>query len=152
LFPASDPTGNWWIPSGQVFYSPNAADTATQELANAQAHFFSPCRFRDPWGNNSTVLYDAHDLLVLETEDVLQNKVTGGERAADGTITNKNDYRVLQPALITDPNENRSQVAFDGLGLVAGTAVMGKSAETLGDSLAGFATDPLQQDMDQFFS
>ena len=38
-----------------------------------------------------------------------------------------NDYRVLQPAQVTDANGNRSEVAFDALGLVVGTAVMGKT-------------------------
>jgi hypothetical protein len=42
---------------------------------------------------------------------------------------------VLQPAEVTDPNGNRAAVAFDVLGLVAGTAVMGKTSESLGDSL-----------------
>jgi RHS repeat-associated protein len=152
LFPASDPNGHWWIPSGQVFYSPNPADPAASELANARAHFFLPRRFRDPFQNDMTVLYDAYDLLVLETEDALQNKVTAGGRAADGTITAKNDYRVLQPTLLTEPNGNRSAAAFDGLGLVAGTAVMGKANENLGDSLAGFAADLVQQQIDQFFA
>ena len=163
LFPASDPAGEWWAPSGRVFYSPNPADTAAQELSNAGAHFFLPRRSQDLFGNSSTVLYDTYDLLVLETEDALQrwgaggktsdgNKVTAGERAADGTITNKNDYRVLQPALLTDPNGNRSQVAFDGLGLTAGLAAMGKATETLGDSLAGFTPDLTQSDIDQFFA
>ena len=152
LFPASDPGGHWWILSGRIFYSPNSADGPAQERSNAQAHFFQPRRFRDPFGNDSTALYDAYDLLVLETEDPLQNKVTAGERASDGTIANRNDYRVLQPALLTDPNGNRSQAAFDGLGLVAGIAVMGKTTESLGDSLSGLAADPVQRDIDQFFS
>ena len=38
----------------------------------------------------------------------------------------EHDYRVLQPFRMTDPNGNRAEVAFDTLGLVAGTAVMGK--------------------------
>jgi RHS repeat-associated protein len=58
----------------------------------------------------------------------------------------------LQPALLTDPNGNRSQAAFDGLGLVAGSAIMGKATESLGDSLSGFTADLLQEDIDQFFS
>jgi RHS repeat-associated protein len=152
LFPASDLDGRWWIPSGQVFYSLHPADTAAQELSNAHAHFLLPRRFRGPFGNNSTVLYDAYDLLVLETEDALQNKVTAGERAPDGTIANRDDYRVLKPGLLTEPNGNRSQVAFDALGLVVGTAVMGKAAENLGDSLVGSTTDLLQQEIDQFFA
>ena len=152
LFPASDPDGHWWIPSGQVFFSSNPADSAAQELSNAQAHFFLPLRFRDPFGNDSKVSYDSYDRLVLEIEDALQNKLTAGQRAPDGTATNENDYRVLQPAVLTDPNGNRSQAIFDGLGLVAGTAVMGKTTEILGDSLTGFAADLAQQDIDQFFN
>ena len=46
-----------------------------------------------------------------------------------------------QPAQVTDANGNRSAVAFDALGLVVGTAVMGKTSESLGDSLAGFVAD-----------
>src|SRR5205807_1677214 len=100
-----------------------------QEFANASAHFFRPRRFRDPFGNEALVLYDKHDLLVLESEDAVRNKMTVGDRsndnsitdepdrATDGSITNRNDYRVLLPAFITDPNGNRSAVAFDGLGL-----------------------------------
>ena len=142
LFPATDPSGNWWIPSGQVFYSPGTGDTAAQELTEAQAHFFVPRRFLDPFGNNSTVTYDtAYDLLTTQVQDAVQNIVTAS-----------NDYRVLQPALITDPNGNRSAAVFDALGLVAGTAVMGKTSETLGDSLIGFAADLTQTQIDQFFA
>ena len=44
---------------------------------------------------------------------------------------------LLQPLRITDPNGNRAEVAFDTLGLVVGTAVMGKATEVQGDSLDG---------------
>jgi hypothetical protein len=42
-----------------------------------------------------------------------------------------------------DPNRNRTAVAFDALGMVTGTAVMGKPAPAPaeGDSLAGFDAD-----------
>jgi RHS repeat-associated protein len=152
LFPGADPAGLWWVPSGHIYFSPAPTDSASAELGLAQAHFFLPRRFEDAFGNAGIVLYDAHDLLLLETEDALQNKVTVGTRSADGGIANGNDYRVLQPALITDPNGNRSEVAFDGYGLVAGTAVMGKMSETLGDSLAGFTADLTQAQTDQFFA
>ena len=152
LFPAADPDGRWWIPSGRIFCSPAQTDTAVQELANAQAHFFLPRRFRDPFGNEGTVAYDGHDLLLLEVADAVQNKVTVGERADDGSIANGNDYRVLQPALLTDANGNRSAVAFDALSLVAGTAVRGKRTESLGDALDGFQPDLTQQDVDQFLA
>lgn len=116
----------WWIPSGQVFYALD--DLPAQELNFARQHFFLPHRFRDPFGAITTVGYDHYDLAVLETEDALHNKVTA-----------LNDYRVLQPALMTDPNGNRSQVVFDALGMVVGTAVIGKNGE--GDSLTGFVAD-----------
>lgn len=131
---------NWWIPSGQIFYSPNSGDNAVQELAFARQNFFLPHRYRDPFHTNtasteSFVAYDIYDLLVHETRDALGNQVTVGERQRvlpDGTVLPEkrcNDYRVLQPALVMDPNRNRSAVAFDALGMVVGTAVMGKPEE-----------------------
>jgi RHS repeat-associated protein len=140
-----DGGGHWWIPSGRVFYSPNSGDTPAQELAYARQHFFLPHRYRDPFGQETTVTYDRHALLVQETRDELDNRMT----------VQANDYRVLQPRLISDPNDNRSAVAFDALGMVVGTAVMGKSVEPdgrpKGDSLAPFDADLSQQQIDDFF-
>ena len=50
------------------------------------------------------------------------------------------DYRLLKPSLVTDANQNRSAVKFDVLGLVVGTALMGKGlpATKEGDNLEGF--------------
>src|SRR5262249_12607408 len=127
---------NWWIPSGQVFFYADPQATPTQESAFAAQHFWLPQRFRDPFQHDAWVRYDAYDLLVLETADALQTPVTAGTRDSQGAVTNGNDYRLLQPALLTDPNGNQSAVAFDVLGLVAGTAVMGKNGE--GDTLQGF--------------
>ncbi|MFN0088302.1 MAG: SpvB/TcaC N-terminal domain-containing protein [Blastocatellia bacterium] len=121
---------NWWIPSGRVFYSPNAADAAAQELAAAREHFFLPRRFLDAFGNEAMVSYDARDLTPAETRDALAN-----------TVRSENDYRVMQPRLVADPNGNRAAAAFDALGMVVGTAVMGKVNENLGDSLDGFMPD-----------
>jgi RHS repeat-associated protein len=137
-----DGDGRWWIPSGRVFYHDSPSAPAAQELDEAMAHFFLPRRFRDPFGHDATLTYDAYDLLLLETQDALGNRVTVGERNATGAITRRtNDYRVLQPWLVSDPNRNRSAVAFDALGMVVGTAVMGKPEETLGDSLTDFTAD-----------
>lgn len=122
--------GNWWIPSGRVFFSPNPDDSPEQELSAALDHFFLPHRFVDPFGSSTTVSYDSHDLLLTETRDALGN-----------AVRSENDYRVMQPRLVTDPNGNRASAAFDALGMVVGTAVMGKESETLGDSLAGFEPD-----------
>jgi RHS repeat-associated protein len=100
-----------------------------QELAEARAHFYLPRRAVTPFGGISRVSY-AYDLLAASAVDAVGN-----------TLTVTNDFRVLQPAQITDANGNRGAVAFDALGLVVGTAVMGKTSESLGDSLAGFIAD-----------
>ncbi|MCG3156422.1 MAG: hypothetical protein DKINENOH_03046 [bacterium] len=136
LFPNSDPNDHWWIPSGRVFLSEDKTHDAGQELAYARKHFFLPRRYRDPFGQTTTVTHDDYDLLMVETRDALGNRVTVGERDANDNLTAQaNDYRVLQPRLITDPNRNRTKVVFDVLGMVVGTAVMGKPEETKGDLL-----------------
>lgn len=120
----------WWIPSGRVFYSAGDADTPAQELTEARAHFYLPRRALDPFGAVTRVTYDTHDLLPALITDAVGNATAAA-----------NDYRVLLPARVTDPNGNRAEVAFDALGLIAGTAVMGRTTESLGDSLAGFEPD-----------
>lgn len=136
-----DSDGHWWIPTGRVFHSPNIGDTAVQERSYARQHFILPLRSRDPFGQTSTVANDAYDLLMTEAIDALGNQVTAA-----------NDYRVLQPTLMTDPNRNRTQIAFDALGMVVGTAVMGKSTEDLGDSLAGFEEDLSDDQVSDFYN
>jgi YD repeat-containing protein len=144
----SEGDANWWIPSGQVFYSPNEGDSADQEREYAQQHYFLPYRFQDPFEQTWTITYDQdidgneYNLLITRSRDPLGNEVN-----AD------NDYRVLQPKLLTDPNGNRSAVAFDALGMVVGTAVMGKANENNGegDSLAGFQSDLSPEQIDNFF-
>jgi RHS repeat-associated protein len=131
----SEGDAQWWIPSGRLFFSANSAnavDSAAAELAEAQAHFFAPRRYRDPFGNSVIVAFDVYDLLVSETSDALGN-----------TVKADYDYRVLQPAVITDANGNRSAASFDALGLVVGTAIMGKANESprRGDLLDGFSPD-----------
>ena len=82
----------------------------------ATAHFFLPHRFQDPFGNDTVVTYDAKYILL----PVLTHDAVGNATSAD------HDYRVLQPATVTDPNGNRPQARFDALGMLAGTAVLGK--------------------------
>ncbi len=133
----------WWIPSGHAFYSPDGAHLPAQELAHARAHFFQPGRFRDPFGQTTTVLYDDYDLLVVETRDPLDNRITTGERTADGTVAAGGmDYRVLAPRLVCDANRNCAAAAFDTLGMTTATAVMGKPEDEEGDLLDGFDPDP----------
>src|SRR5262249_12354511 len=114
--------------------------------------FFAPRRFRDTFGNDTQVRYDAYDLFAIESEDALHNKVTAGERDAADNIQSRIDYRLLQPALLTDPNGNRTEAAFDILGMATGTAVMGKAGEGLGDTLQGFSTDLDLAQIDAFFA
>jgi len=143
---------NWWISSGQVFYSPNENDTPENELTFARKLLlFTTTVSVYPFGNNTIVYYDSnetdpsrnYDLLLKETRDALGN-----------TATAENDYRVLQPKLMTDPNGNRSAAIFDVLGMVAGAAVMGKVQEPdgkqKGDTLDGFKADITLQEIQAF--
>ena len=120
----------WWVPSGRVYFSLGDADSPATELAAATSSFFMPRRAVDPFGAIARVEYDSCSLLPVKVTDPVGNATACA-----------NDYRVLAPATITDPNGNRSAAAFDALGLVAGTAVMGKTSEALGDSLTGFVAD-----------
>jgi RHS repeat-associated protein len=138
-----DGNGHWWMPSGKIFYDPtadadNPAATAVAELTEARKHFFLPRKFTDPFGHSTIVNYDLNDLLVIKTEDPAENVVEA-----------VNDYRVLQPTLVTDPNGAVSEVRFDALGLVVGTAVY-KGNE--GDSFKTFEVDLTQEQVDTFFT
>ena len=136
-----DEDGNWWMPSGRVFYSREEVDSAAHELSEALPHFFVVRRYRNAFGNVTHVDHDRHDLSPTETTDPVGNVVRA-----------EFDYRVLSPRLITDPNGSRSEIAFDTLGVVAGTAVMGKAGENLGDSLDGFDPDLAQPQLAAFFA
>jgi len=137
----ADGDGPFWIPSGEVFYSPEAQEPE-QELACAREHFFLPHRFRDPFGNTSIVNYDEkNNLLAVYTRD-----------AADNETTSVPDYRVLQPKGVTDPNGNRAQARYDALGMLAGTALMGKASGPVeGDSFDQFLTDLTPAQINEFF-
>ena len=117
---------DWWISSGRQGFDP--------------AHFYLPVQIKDPFGNLYTSTYDRYHLSVIQTVDPLSN-----------TIAILNNYRTLQPEQITDPNGNRSQARFDALGMVVGTAVMGKASETLGDAFANFNADLTQAEIKAFF-
>ncbi len=118
-----DGDGSWWMGSGRTFYHPDPTSGAAGELAEAVAHFFAPRRFRDDFGNDTTVDYE-HDLFPVRTADPLGNVA--------GAVY---DYRALQPKQLTDPNLNRSFAAFDAQGLTVASAVQGKLSESLGDTV-----------------
>lgn len=134
-----DGDGRWWIPSGRSYFVAGPT-SATREKAEALRHFFVVRRFEDAFGNAARIDYDApHDLLPSRAIDAVGN-----------VVTSVNDYRVLTSVQLTDPNGNRRTVSLDALGLVAGTAVMGKTTEHLGDSLEGFIPDLSQTQIDAF--
>jgi RHS repeat-associated protein len=86
--------------------------------------FYVPVTGIDPFDNETTITWDDHTLFVESLEDELGNVVTAAH-----------DYRVLAPAMITDPNGNRTAVAFDTRGVVVAMALMGKSGASEGDTL-----------------
>ncbi len=146
-----DGDGHWWIPSGQVFYSHDPGDPVG-ERAEARQDFFLPKLFRDPFENDTTVTYEEHKLMVLKTKDPLDNVMAAGEWDEENNFAARIDYRVLQPSCVTDPNRNRSKVAFDALGMVVATAVMGKSDAAEGDRIGDdYRSDLGDGEIDAFF-
>jgi RHS repeat-associated protein len=137
-----DGEGQFWIPSGRAFYSPDTDDPAAQELGYARAHFYLPHRFRDPFGNTTIVAYDEkYNLSLVYTRDA-----AGNETASEP------DYRVLQPRKVTDPNGNRAEARFDALGMLAGTALLGKEIGPVeGDSFHEFVSDLTPSQNQAFF-
>ncbi|OFW05979.1 MAG: hypothetical protein A3H96_00125 [Acidobacteria bacterium RIFCSPLOWO2_02_FULL_67_36] len=138
----SDGDADWWMPSGRAYFAPNVdranpANTAVQELAEARAHFFLPRLFVNPFGQSVTVDY-VHDLLTATTTDAVGN-----------TVSALHDYRALQSRLVTDPNGNRKEIAFDALGMPVGTADKGK-IDAVGDTLAAFARHLTPASIDAF--
>ena len=136
-----DSDGNWWIPSSRIFYAPSAG-TPQQEAATAQADFYLPQRFVDPFASATVLTYDPpNNLLVTQSADAI------------GNVTSAvNDYRVLAPTLVTDANGNQTGALFDALGLVVGTALMGKPGQNIGDSFTTFTSDLTQAQIDAFYA
>ncbi|KAL5349644.1 hypothetical protein ACLOAV_004674 [Pseudogymnoascus australis] len=151
--------GNWWTRTARTYLSPNPDDNPYEELKYAQSHFFHSCRMESPFSTpikpiNSIVTYDKYNLLVQETCDALGNRNTAGERDQEATkplIIQGHDYRVMAPWLVMDVNRNMTVVAFDVIGLVAGTAVLGKPEAPEGDSLEGFMPDLSEDKVQEYF-
>lgn len=102
-------TDGYWSPGGVVEYD--------------AAQFYLPVRATDPFGNTYSIEYDDYSLLNESTLDPFGNAVVA-----------QNDYRVLAPSIVTDPNLNCSAVGYDALGMVVWTAVMGKAGANEGDT------------------
>jgi RHS repeat-associated protein len=135
-----DGTGRFWIRSGLTyFFDPSLGETA----ATAASRFYQPTWYEDPLGTRTRVSYEPSYLLFAEkTTDVLGNEV----------VVERFNYRVLAAERLRDANLNHSEVAFDGFGLVAGGAVLGKDDGSEGDSLAGFRADLSAAEVEAFFA
>ncbi|MFJ2256991.1 SpvB/TcaC N-terminal domain-containing protein [Streptomyces sp. NPDC087844] len=108
---------DWWIPSGTAVHPPG--DPALR--------FFRAVGARSPFGVETVTDFDAHDLLPVRHRVV---------QAPWNTVELTNDYRVLAPFRLADPNGNRAEVEYDTLGLVVRTALLGKEGAGEGDTLA----------------
>ncbi len=124
--------GRYWTPSGRVFYARSPEVPSAEELAVAASSFFLPRRYRDPFGNNTTLEYDApFNIAPVMTRDAVGN-------VTRATL----DYRVLAPRQLIDPNGNCSSARYDALGLLAGIAISGKASGPVeGDSFEHFTAD-----------
>ena len=111
---------NWWSPSGTPVYP-----------TNPSLNFYIPTGSTDPLGLETDFVFDKYVLLHQQVQI----------KQANWSITTaQNDYRVLGPVLVTNPNGNRNAVEADELGMVIKTAVMGKVGSTDGDTLADPST------------
>ncbi len=129
LFPGSDANGEWWVHAGHAEYPAGAANL-----------FYMPVRFRDPFNNVTTVAYyDDYQLLVQSVTDAAGNVIS----------VETFEWRILSPQAVKDANDDISEVRFDILELVAGTAVRGKGAEA--DDFTGFVADLSPLDTANFF-
>ncbi len=108
----------WWSRSGHAIPDP--------------AQFYLPTRFVGPFGNETTVTYDAARQHAVSTVDAMGN-----------TASAEVDYRVLSPRRVTDPNGSIAQVRFDALGQVVAHAIAGRDGEgdTLDDPTGTFTVD-----------
>lgn len=105
---------NWWISSGRNVYLNNG-----EMVAVAQQRFYLPLAAKDPFDVETKLFYDDYLLLLIRTEDALQN--TASAEAID--------YRTLQPTILKDLNNNFSEIIADELGMVITTSVYGDEGD-----------------------
>jgi RHS repeat-associated protein len=136
-----DRNDHWWIPTGRFYFHPDPHATPAEELRRARKDFFLLQRMTDSLNHTSTVTYDKHKLLLIHTEDAVGN-----------TTEATNNYCILKPSLISDANGNRTTLSYDALGMVVGTALMGKETEHIGDNLVGFKPNLDVSEVEEFFA
>jgi RHS repeat-associated protein len=132
---ADDP-GRWWVRSGTAGFTLEGEQHAAQ-------HFYLPECYTDPFGNQTTLEYDgSYDLYLRSHEDPVGN-ITAIEAF---------NYRVLAPSRMCDINDNRTEVAFDILGLPAAVALKGKPDRNEGDNLDNVPADLDTATLIRFFT
>ena len=122
-----DDTNYWWVSSGRQAFDPD--------------RFYLPIRFKDQFDNTYTTSYDSYSLAIVQTTDPLGN-----------VVHIQNDYRTMLPKQITDYNGNASSVISDALGMVVGSAIMGKESDAQGDSFSVFKEDLSDDEVKMLFS
>lgn len=102
----------WWVPSGtiQMLHDDDSFN-------DAQARFFSPLSFKDPYGAITQISYYKDYYLFIEsTTDALGNS----------TSVSKFNFRTLAPQEMKDINDNSSEVITDELGLPKSMSILGE--------------------------
>ncbi len=117
-------SGYWWIPSGRQSFD--------------DQKFFQIIESQDQFNEKTINSYDDYGLLVTSVEDALSFKYS-----LDNKLRVENNYRVLQPKKVIDPNGNITEAKFDSLGMVVGSVVRGEdeNGNAIGDSFTDFVED-----------
>ncbi len=124
---AFDNPDNYWLNSGRQQFD--------------AANFYEVVRVTDPFGKSTLITHDPiHHFYITTIEDPVKNKVS---------VTGF-DFLTLLPFQFTDINNNVSEVSYDVLGIVAGSALKGKGGE--GDSLVAFLPDISDAAITAFFN
>jgi RHS repeat-associated protein len=105
---------NWWLASGTSIYL-----RPLETVADAIQRFYLPVIAQDALGSQTKLFYDGYNLILNGTQDAMLN-ISTVERI---------DYRVLQPALLLDINQNTTEVLYDELGMVIVTSLYGKEGD-----------------------
>lgn len=105
----------YWTSSSVEFDFQEAAVTSPKGLVLVE---------QDTLGRRSQIEYDHYRLLPIQVTDPIGLSITAG-----------NDYRLLQPYVSKDPNDNVVQVRFSPLGFVKENYLLGKEGKEEGDGL-----------------
>lgn len=116
--------GYWWNP-GLIRHFRYHDSPEPEDTRNRTNPFLFPVEVEDPFetgpGQRSRIFYDDYSLLPLSAEDPEGNQTQS-----------QYDYRTLSPKILTDANENTSEVITDPLGRVIATFLRGTQADEQG--------------------